>query len=178
MATQKAISGNSIKNNGGVVAFNLSPSGPITRGLSKVELNLVDKVKGFPTASADNTKARTSANFAQLMRGFFLRGYGFDNWSNVGFSLFKAGITGRITHNGTHVTTGRKIRTVTGYSYVTGAPTGVSTADLNYKIPESNHGDDSINKSNNGEFVFIPSGGRIPAKNAGNARYYTYGKLY
>lgn len=178
MATMKAISGNTVKNNGGVVAFNLSASGPITRGMSKAELHLVDNTHQYPVDTADSIKARSGGEFAQLMRGFFFRGYGYTNWSNVGFSLFKSGITGKDTHGQTHIRTGRKIRTVTGYDYVTGAAEGVAAIDLDYRIPENTHGDDSVNKSNNGEFVFIPSGGKIPTKNSGNARYYTYGKLY
>ena len=178
MATVKAISGNNIKNNGGVVAFNLTPSGPITRGLSKSELNLVDKTHQYPVSGTDSGKARSAANFAQLQRGFFFRGYGFDNFSNLGFQLFKSGITGSVTHRQVHQRTGRNIRTKTGWDYKTGVMQGVSTVTLDYRIPENTHGDDSINSSNNGEFVFIPSGGRIPAKNSGNARYYTYGKLY
>lgn len=178
MATIKAVSANSIKNNGGVVAFNAAASGPITRGMSKLELHLVDKTHQYPVSGTDSGKARSGGNFAQLMRGFFFRGFGYDNWSDSGFSLFKAGVTGSITHAGTHVRTGRNIRYQTGWDYVTGAPEGTEVRTMDYRLPENTHGDDSINKSNNGEFVFIPSGGKVPTKNAGNARYYTYGKLY
>lgn len=165
--TQKLVSGNVQRRDGGVVAFATSTSGPITTVLNTTNLNAKSEGVNGPIASGE--------------AGYF--GHGVTNVSELPFANYNPDyiisqmwpwyaelnyMRGSRNVTSVHTRTTRKIRTVTGYDYVTGAAEGVSVDDTDFNR------DDAVT----GEFVFIPAGGKLPSQNGGNNLYYTYSQLY
>lgn len=178
MATQKAITGNVQRKNGGTVAFATSASGPITSVVGKTLLNVTQTRDNLPVdsgvagyAAFGVTKMNNSYDIAYKNAGFLFRGFPYSIWGVT--SIKNRGITtGTSKPLSVHTRTTRKIRVITGWDYVTGAAEGVS-------VDSSDFGrDDAVTKTTNGEFVFIPSGGRLPSRDSDNSKYYTYTRLY
>lgn len=171
--TQKLVSGNVQRRDGGVVAFATSTSGPITTVLNTSHLNTKSLGVNEPIGSGaagyfghGNTYILGSeANFATYNPDYIIR----QMWPWYGERKPFRGIRNPIA---VHTRTTRKIRTVTGYDYVTGAAEGVSVDNTNFGR------DDAVTSTEQGEFVFIPAGGKLPSQNGGDQLYYTYSRLY
>lgn len=174
MATTKAITGNVQRKNGGTIAFATSTSGPITSVVGKSLLNVAQKRDNLPVGSGTAgyfghgvTRISASYDIAYQNASYLLRGLSFPIWGAVSYKN-----RGSKNVGSTHTRTTRKIRVITGWDYVTGAAEGVTVDDSDFRR------DDAVPSTKRGEFVFIPAGGRIPTASGGNAKYYTYIKLY
>ena len=173
--TSKAVTANSIKRASTTVAFASSTSlGSVTTSVVNGAL-LRDKSVGrnYPVQSAYPGNASAGGTFGYIGKGeYIIVGYSTKINGTTG-SIFKSGIKGTDCHKTYHSNLTIYSRHIGYWNYATGKATNVTSTT------ETLNRDDAVYRgSNNGEFVFIPAGGRLPAQGAGNAKYYTYTKTY